>query len=235
MSRVDFAGVSPRQTPGVLVPAYFGPWEVGHWSRLLADRPAIVVINPANGPGSGPSAQYLSLVRRLQESGSTVLMYVRTGYFRRPEPEIALDAANARAWFGVDGMFFDEVPVDDTASVAARLDTLAELSPAYCVFNTGRTVFGDWFDRWPHALFVTFEGSAKQLTERFGNRPDRQVWGPAARQLWLVHSVPAGSRNRYRRLLGDAGLGFGYVTDDVLPNPWDVYVSQSALYAGHRP
>ena len=211
--------------PRSLVPAYFGPWQEDDWDRLSADRPEIVVVNPANGPGTTRSPPYRRLIDALRRRGSNVLMYVHTDYFRRDTVAVAADVRRAFDWFGVDGVFFDEVPVDDNREVRRLLRFLAGLSPDICVFNAGRAVPKAWFSLHPNAAFVTFEGSAHQFVERFGSDPHLVVVGPGARQVWLVHSLPARSHRRYLTVLADAGIGFGYLTSDRLPNPWDVYSS----------
>ena len=216
----DLLPVGPR----LAVPAYFGPWQKDDWTAVRRDRPAVVVINPANGPGTAPTAAYKRLTKSLQLGGTAVLMYVHTGYLTRPRHEMVLDAERAAAWFAVDGVFFDEVAAEDSRPVRSSLDFLAGLSPGVCVFNAGREVPQRWFQRWPHASFVTFEGSAGQFVQRFGTGPCPQVTGPADRQWWLVHSLAPRYHARYWRLLEQAGVGYGYLTNDRLPNPWDVYV-----------
>ena len=208
-----------------LVPAYFGPWQAADWQNVLNERPAIVVLNPANGPGTSPFPEYRTLVSRLRRRGSTVLMYVHTGYFRRPIGLIEADVRRAIDYFGVDGVFFDEVPVDDARAVRATIKTLVGLTPGLPVFNAGRVVPARWFTTWPDALFVTFEGSLRQFTERFSGDCGTAVVGPPGRQIWLVHSVPHRSLARVRRSADAHGVGFVYVTADKLPNPWDVYAT----------
>jgi hypothetical protein len=212
------------------VPAYFGPWETLHWARLLADRPSLVVINPATGPGTKPISGYSRLVKQLRRQGCTVLSYVHTGYLDRSTSEVAADCAKSLAFYGVDGIFFDEIPVDNTNRVRRSLDVLIEMSPQRCALNTGRRVSPSWFERWPQASFVTFEGTAVQLADRL----HRELTGKLAvekfamekfadRQWWLVHSVARRSCATLRLEISELGIGYGYVTPDRLPNPWDIY------------
>lgn len=206
------------------IPAYFGPWEQRSWQRLIADAPSIVVLNPSNGPGQTPSLEYRSLRESLRERGTRVLLYVHTAYLTRELKATSVDVERSHSWFDADGVFFDEVPVDDSRSVRSKLDQLADLSPNPCAFNAGRVVPETWFARYPLATFVTFEGSPDQLAERSGvGGPS--IEGPPERQWWLLHSAPKRTHADYWNSFSALGLGFGYVTNDRLPNPWDVYAA----------
>ncbi len=216
---------APQPGVGLGVPAYFGPWEQEHWKHLLSDVPSVVVLNPANGPGDAPSGDYRVLREAMRELRIRVLIYVHTGYLTRSPEDTAVDVERSRSWFDADGVFFDEVPVDDTRSVRSKLDHLSDLSPVACAFNAGRVVPEAWYSRYPIASFVTFEGTPGQLAER--SLPDGSpvLRGPANRQWWLVHSAPVRTHRETWNSFRNLGLGLGYVTNDRLPNPWDVYVS----------
>jgi Spherulation-specific family 4 len=215
---VSYNGVSDNVPIGV--PAYFGPWELNAWGHLSGDRPAVVVLNPDNGPGRTPSPDYLALIESLRNRGIRTLVYVHTDYLRRDFDAIALDVKNALSWYRTDGIFFDEVPVEDTGAVRSTLAALESLSTR-CAFNSGRVVPDSWYRRFPDATFVTFEGDPRQLAERTG--PTRGIEGPPERQWWLLHSAPVSTHSNVWELFRTLGIGLAYVTDDRLPNPWDVY------------
>ena len=139
--------------------------------------------------------------------------------------DVAVDAEHALSWFGVDGVFFDEVPVDNARATLSKLDRLADLGSAVCTLNSGRVVPERWYSRFATATFVTFEGTPQQFESRFrvGSRPT--VAGPPDRQWWLMHSAPLRTHRSYWNLFHELGLGYAYVTNDRLPNPWDAYVS----------
>jgi Spherulation-specific family 4 len=207
------------------VPAYFGPWEQQHWRRLMSDVPSVVVLNPANGPGTAPSRDYRALRETLRGLRIRVLMYVHTAYLTRSPMEMAVDVERSHSWFDVEGVFFDEVPVENTRAIRSKLDRLRDLSPAPCTFNAGRVVPESWYSRYPAASFVTFEGTPGQLAERSSTVGSPVVQGPTNRQWWLLHSAPLHTHRQCWDTFRDLGLELGYVTNDRLPNPWDVYVS----------
>ena len=201
---------------GRLVPAYFGPWADAEWDALVRMRPAIVVINPANGPGAAPHLDYRKNVDRCRAFGAEVLGYVATGWLQRSIDEIAGDVANYASWYGTSGTFFDEIP---NGSAPGRLGALARLDeltgPQRTVFNCGQPIPQRWYREFPRVLWGTFEGGPAQLRET-------SFAGPPRRQVHLVHSVPESAAATVVAELLRRGVGFSCVTADEMPNPWDV-------------
>ena len=219
--------VSPRLSPvpppterptssGRVIPAYFGPWATGDWDALFGLRPAMVVINPANGPGEKPHHGYREIVERCEEIGAEVLGYVATRWLRRRVDEIADEAQRYRRWYGTSGTFFDEIPNRSARGGLGLLTRLDELmSPQRTVFNCGQPIPKRWYRLFPGVLWGTFEGGPEQLAES-------SFVGPARRQIHLVHSVSAPSAAAVAAELARRGVGLSCITADELPNPWDV-------------
>ena len=199
--------------PPLLVPAYFGPWEAASWQRLLAAVPTVIVINPASGPGECAHEGYRSVVARFAAIGTAVLGYVTTAYLEKSMEDCAAEAERYRAWYGVPGIFWDEVPAEHHRGRVARLRALHGIvaDGGGCVFNPGRPVPRTWFGSLPDCVFVTFEGPARA-------HGFIDPVGPRDRQCHLVHSATASEAAVF-----PTGLGFGYVTSDLPPNPWDVF------------
>ncbi len=199
-----------------VIPAYFGPWETGEWEALLAQRPAIVVINPADGPGEAPHIGYPEIVERCVAIGAEVLGYVATGWLQRPVDAIADEANRYRRWYGTSGTFFDEIP---NRSAPGRLGALSRLDaltgPRRRVFNCGQSIPKRWYRLFPGVLWGTFEGGPGQLAES-------SFVGPPRRQIHLVHSVSERTAAAVAAELSRRGVGFSCVTADEMPNPWDV-------------
>jgi hypothetical protein len=219
-------GVGPGL--GLGVPAYFGPWELAHWHQLLDAAPTVVVINPDSGPGMQRHQGYRELVNALHDRRVTVLGYVTTSSLRRPDAALCDDASRHGDWYGVDGVFWDEVHLSGPdPSAEDRLETLASCSAALrlaaptVAFNTGVDVVSVR-TRVPYAWWVTFEGSAAQYRQRFDGAAPGLDDG-SARHWHLVHSVAAAHRNAIARRIRAAGVGLAYVTGDAMPNPWDVF------------
>ncbi len=228
------------------VPAYFGPWEQGHWDALLAAQPSTIVVNPASGPGDHRVDGYNDLVTRAAEQSASVLGYVALGFGDRSFAHCQEDMHAYQELYGVKDFFFDEVPVDGHVRVPSLLRELyattignvgrqgeqcannkrtyknTQVIPGFSVFNPGRAIPDSWFRSLPRAEFVTFEGTAQQHIRRFGDGP-LELDGPAHRQWHLVHGCPRPQQHRFHARLQAAGIGVSYVTRDALPNPWDVF------------
>ena len=152
------------------------------------------------------------MVGRFAAVGTAVLGYVTTTYLEKPLERCAAEAERYRAWYDVHGIFWDEVPAEPQRGRVARLRALRTiLADGPCVFNPGRPVPTTWFRSLPDCLFVTFEGPA-------GAHGLVDPVGPRDHQCHLVHSATAADA-----IVLPPGLGFGYVTPDLPPNPWDVF------------
>jgi hypothetical protein len=206
------------------VPSYFRPGPL--WQRLQAGAPAVglVVMNPENGPADQRDHRYAEQVRQSQAAGLRVLGYVYTRYADGSRSVEAVRDAIDRYydWYGVDGIVFDEVSTDRSrlpyyatlnAYVKARAPT------AVTVINPGtrtRECYMDVAD-----IVVTFEGPYTAYLARY-TAPDWVARYPPSRFWHVVHSTP-----RMEDMLTAVQLskarraGWIYVTDDLMPNPWD--------------
>lgn len=199
-----------------MVPAYFGPWEVDQWAELERQRPAAIIVNPANGPGEVEHDGYRALVARLIEQGAEVFGYVATSWLGRDRGDIADDVSHYNEWYGVVRVFFDEIPNQAPRGRRAELKHLSGLCGGErTVFNCGQPVPVRWFGILPGVRFGTFEGPADGLLRS-------AFAGPPQRQVHLVHSVSSDERRAVMAVLRQRRVAFACVTADTLPNPWDV-------------
>jgi hypothetical protein len=199
-----------------LIPAYLPPGAVADLVRS-SKRPRMVIINPHNGPGAEAHASYRRAVRDVQAAGTRVLGYVATGYGARPQAEAAADAERYAAWYGVDGIFFDEASSD-----AAQLPYYRALAQGAradvgrtVVLNPGTVPARGYFD--VADVVVTFEGTYAGYASAVGKMPD---WLRALRPDRVAHLVYGATRAQAIDAVGAAAAGYVYVTSGVLPNPW---------------
>ncbi|MFE9553397.1 spherulation-specific family 4 protein [Streptomyces sp. NPDC006692] len=185
----------------LLVPYYEHPAErPDAWEALIAAAPALygVVLNPASGAGSSPDDAFASVAARLCSAGVRVLGYVDTAYGRRPPQDVVREAARHRAWYGVHGVFLDQV-----ATSADQLPYYADLRAAFfATYDTYVTVVLNHGAQ-PHPgyarigdLLVTFEGpwSAYRPTGPAGPDTCHLVYGapPDAVAQAPVHCLVPG-------------------------------------------
>jgi hypothetical protein len=110
----------------IVVPAYFYPsWmpSLNEWKDMTAVAGQGVqitaIMNPGNGPGAASNSDYVSAVSSFRAAGGKVLGYVYTCYgvnhctpevpATRSTTEVLADAQKYANWYGVDGVFLDEM------------------------------------------------------------------------------------------------------------------------------
>ena len=182
----------------------------------------MAVMNPNSGPGDAVRADYVAQIKVIKAQGVVVLGYVPTNYGKRPFTEVQSEVERYYKWYGVNGIFFDEVSNDDAnlpyyvrCCRAAR----AAHPKAHLVINPGTPVTKGYMS--VADIVVTFEGNYDTYVKREAD-PAWVKQFPAKRFWHLVYAAPdvAAMQNAVR-LSKTRNAGWVYVTPDTLPNPWD--------------
>jgi hypothetical protein len=228
----------PALAMEVLVPAYFYPASnpaLSQWDEMTAAAAAggriTAIINPNNGPGAAINSDYTAAVNAFRVAGGKVLGYVYTCYGNnncnpavgatRSTSDVLADAQKYQTWYGVDGIFLDEMsnsmaqlPFYQTVAAGLR----AAQPAGSIVGNPGTATPVDYLA--VADTIVTFENG----TGSYAGAATQPWMGTAApeRQANLLYSVA--SEAAMRDLVSQAAqrnVGYLYITNDVLPNPWD--------------
>jgi Spherulation-specific family 4 len=228
----------PALAMDVLVPAYFYPSSnpaLSQWDEMTAAAAAggriTAIINPNNGPGAAINSDYTAAVNAFRAAGGKVLGYVYTCYGNnncnpavgatRSTAEVLADAQKYQTWYGVDGIFLDEMS-NSTAQLPFYQTVAAGLRAAQpagtIVGNPGTATPVDYLA--VADTIVTFENG----TGSYAGAATQPWMSTAApnRQANLLYNV--GSEATMRDLVKQAAqrnVGYLYITNDVLPNPWD--------------
>ena len=208
----------------IAIPAYFYPGPLWTTARLGAPRIGTMIMNPASGVGSQPDANYVAAVKAAQVAGIKVLGYVATAYGNvalRPLAGILAEIDLYKQWYAVDGIFLDE-----TASALADLPYyraiarhIRSASGGFVMLNPG--VFPDQGYVKLADTTVVFENTYASYTAAW-TAPTWLYKYPAGKFTHLVHATPGTTAMADAlRLSAARNAGNIYVTDDVLPNPWD--------------
>lgn len=206
----------------LIVPCYFHPSGAGltHWQSIIAQNIAVeyVIVNPNSGPGATKEAAYASVISYCQSRGISVLGYVATTYAEKPMADVLDEVQRYQTWYKADGVFLDEA-----ASGTDKLDYYAQLYRSIkgtVILNPGTypdkayTEICDVLCVEERGLEATEDRSVKTADWMIGQPPDKFYY--------IIHSVPTAAQ--MRRILTKAqqrNVGYCYVTDDVLSNPFD--------------
>lgn len=231
---------------GVIIPFYLypnNPYSDATVARLLNlvrkfnDVPFLIAINPSSGPGSVWDGNYAAFITVLQAAGAYVLGYVSTTYagtqpVYRTEQQVKADID---AWLSiyattpVDGIFLDEVTntaVAEHVALYARYTDYAHSRNLYPVVgNPGANSVGANFSTRTCDITIVHENpawadTATMETAMLGNYVDGHVDYPTSLRAALIYSASSTLDPYFiRKLL--RYVRFIYITDDVLPNPWD--------------
>lgn len=199
----------------VAVPSYFRPGT--SWDQMLANRPALVCINPGSGPGTTPSTSYPAQVAKAHGAGAKVLGYVHTRYGVRPIAEVKADVDKHQQWYAVSGIF-----VDTTSNDPALVPYYEDL----CSYIKGKGLFvclnpgtrcPERLAQIADAVMVVETDLARYLTHTHNawevNYPGK---------LWhCIHTCPESEMPKVVATAKARGAGYVLVTQDVMPNPYD--------------
>jgi hypothetical protein len=199
-----------------LIPAYLPPRELAALA-VGSGRPRMVVVNPDSGPGAREGRAYGEAVRTLQAAGVRVLGYVPTRYGTRPVADVVADVRRYRAWYGVDGIFFDEASADASLLPYYRVVSRQVRGDGgrLVVLNPGVPPASGYFDL--ADVVVTFEGTHAGYATAMEATPD---WLRRVRPERIAHLVYGASRAEALDAVAGSTAGYVYVTSGAMPNPW---------------
>ena len=217
------------------IPAYYESSSL--WAQSISQSPRVggyVILNPIDGPGNAVVSSYVTLIKNVQAAGVKVIGYVATGYGAVSASTAKTYVDRYKAWYGVDGIFFDEVSADSAQVsyyqglanyVKATAGTFVSLNPgtipdeAYMNVADTVCIYEDAYDN-----FVSWKN------------PSWINKYPASKITYLIYDAPdSASVTNAITLTKQRNGGYLYVTNDNLPNPWDTlppYWSQELSLMG---
>lgn len=210
----------------VVVIAYTAPGPEWDTVRQHADQVKAVVFNLSNGVGAAKDAAYAELREEMRALGILVLGYTFTAsgpiggdrvYSNRNPAEILDEVRRWKAWYSVDGIFFDEVSQHaDRVPYGRRTvgTARAVISPeAFIVLNFGTAPDQAWSEI-DTVMCVTEKRQSTYLGEQF---PQWMNSIPPERILDIVYEVTDISAVMAR--FAANGHGLIYLTDVPGPEP----------------
>jgi hypothetical protein len=220
---------------GTIVPLYSYP-GTSPWSAIVAAKkahptvPVVAIVNPNNGPGTSVDANYTSGIASLQAAGITVIGYVATGYAGRAESAVQADVAAWRSFYpAVTGIFFDEM--DNRAGNEAFYTRQSSYARGqgftYTVGNPGTDTLASYVGTVDTILIYEKDG--------LGTLPTWYQSYPASNFGVIPYDVTSFS-SAAQSFVSNAEadhIGYIYLTDDTMPNPWDTLSSYFSSLLGY--
>lgn len=220
--RPEQKDASPGPT-GLCVPLYVYPAGAGieSYDRVVNAKlahpslPMVVTLNPSSGPGTQKDGNYERAIVRLRGAGITVIGYVFTSWGGRGAADVAADIRKYWTWYGLEGIMLDEFSTSaGAASYYRAIGQFARsLGMTFVMGNPGTDI--------PEQLveladnFIIYENAGIPGRDRLGGWHEgygREKWSCCS------HSVRFDEK---RLKAASKYLGFVYMTDDTLPNPYD--------------
>jgi hypothetical protein len=230
LASVVSADNAPAACRSLLVPAYAGPEGLTALPPAAANgAPPVVVVNPANGPGDAPSDAYTAAIASAKRRGARVLAYVPTTHGDRDASAVQADIDHYVQWYGVQGVFLDEVS-SDAGMVPYYQALIAHARAAGAVFvvlNPG-AVPDPGYAHLADVL-VTFEGAYSDYRSGLEQQP---AWVRSLPADSVAHLVYGATREQaLSSIASSSSVGYLYFTEHGLPNPWapiSSYASEQA-------
>ena len=210
----------------ILLPAYFyssSDPNQSFWDEMTAAAGQVgitAIMNPDSGPGSSVNSDYTTAVDVLRAAGGKVVGYVHTSYGARSQTEVLSEVSSYASFYNIDGIFLDEMSNTsvDLAYYQSLYSNIKSTNPGYRIFgNPGTNTLESYLTA--ADVLVTFENQTEYDTFTPNTWTNIYTADHFAHLLYNVTDEAAMLANV--ALAADRNVGYLYITNDTLPNPWD--------------
>jgi len=210
----------------ILLPAYFYPSSdpnQSFWDEMTAAAGQVditAIMNPDSGPGLSVNSDYTTAVDAFRAAGGKVVGYAHTSYGARSQAEVLSEVASYANFYNIDGIFLDEMSNKsvDLAYYHSLYSSIKLTNPRYRIFgNPGTNTLESYLT--VADVLVTFENQTGYDTYTPDAWTNNYTADHFAHLLYNVKDETAMLANV--ALAADRNVGYLYITNDTLPNPWD--------------
>jgi len=213
-----------------MIPLYTYPGST--WTNVIAVQkanpgvPIVAIINPNSGPGASMDPNYVSGILSLQAAGVEVIGYVPTGYGSRSISAVESMVNDYKSWYPVTGIFFDEMA--NVAGYEGYYSTLNSYSKSlgftYTVGNPGADTIPSYIGKVD--TIVIYENQGLPSLSTLEGWHSNYGKGNFAMMAYGVQSV-----NQSYPSTASPHVGYIYITNAELPNPYDALPPYLAVVA----
>ena len=206
---------------GLYVPLFTYPTS-SMWSTLIGTKnnhpnlPMLVTINPSSGVGSSKDSNFVNGINQLKSAGVTVMGYIYTDYGQRSTTAIQDEIDKYKSWYGVNGIFFDEMSTaSGKESYYSSLNSYVKSSGmTFTMGNPGTDTRSSYMGTVDNMIIYENQG----LPSIDSLKGWHLIYDKKNFSI-----IPYGVATLNTQFINDAEnyVGYIYVTDDVLPNPWN--------------
>lgn len=215
-----------------IVPAYFYPSYLGSdWDTLTTLATTYgnrikAIANPGSGPGASQNSDYVTAIDDFRSAGGEVYGYVASTYGTKSTATIESEIDDWISWYNVDGFFIDEM-----ANTTGKEDYYKEVYNYIKAESTSYIMIGNPGSETIEGYLYYDGGSVSDILCCFENSTDYSTWEntswtdsydsshfysimhgcatSSVAESYIDHAIIANCKNIY-------------ITDDVMPNPFDV-------------
>jgi len=213
---------APAQKSGTIVPLYTYPTHAS-WNTIVQAKqahpsvPVVAIVNSNNGPGSSQDPSYTTGIDKLVTAGILVIGYVYTSYAARPQATVKSDMDAWKSWYPkIGGIFFDEQ--SNTAGGESYYSSLSSYAKSkgmsFTVGNPGTDTVASYVGTVDAILIYESAGLPSIASlQGWHAQHDKKNFGIIPYAVAALDASFVASARQH--------VGYIYITDDTLPNPWD--------------
>jgi hypothetical protein len=213
------ASAATQSSTSLIVPLYGYPSAT--WTTLAQQKlanpsvPIVAVINPSNGPGTAQDPNFVSGIQTLKSAGITVIGYTFTNYASTPLASVESAILGYKTLYGLSGVYLDEMSnVPGHESYYSTLTQYADsIGMNLVIGNPGADVPSSYIGT-VNAIII-YENSGLPSISFLGGWHTSY---PKSNFGIVAYGVSSISPSYIASASND--VGYIYVTDGTMPNPY---------------
>jgi hypothetical protein len=179
----------------------------------------VAIINPNSGPGTYQDPNYVNGINKLRSAGVTVIGYVYTSYSNRPITAVEQDVHAYKTFYpNINGIMFDEMSNVAGSGHKSYYSTISNYAKSIglvmTVGNPGADVPPSFVGTVDTILIYEQQGYPSiSYLDGWHSQYNKYTWGMTSYGDPYLSDSFIYSAKQYS--------GYIYITNDVLPNPYD--------------